>query len=301
MGALDGKVVAITGGAGKLGRASALGLAQEGAKLLINDVDKPSLDRLLAELRAAGGHAVANTDDVFSWQGAGRAIDACVAAYGRIDGLLNCAHRYKHGALWEMDQDAIDVTSQAHVNGHFATAHHAARHMIKQRSGSILTVTSVALHGIPGRSTYAAVKGAVVSATWSWALELAEFGVRVNAVSPVFQLRPSHNKPTMHVRWRYTFDAKDTSPPVFDMPTAESNVPIVTYLLSDESRWVTGQVIFLAGDTLALMQQPQYRFAFQPQGWSFNDLKLHFRETIGADLAQPGLGHPVYRWYNGVG
>ena len=85
------------------------------------------------------------------------------------------------------------------------------------------------------------------------------------------------------------------------MPTAESNVPIVTYLLSDESTWVSGQVIFLAGDTLALMQQPQYRFAFQPQGWTFDDLKVRFRDTVGAELSPPGLGPPVYQWYNGVG
>ena len=103
------------------------------------------------------------------------------------------------------------------------------------------------------------------------------------------------------MNWRYTFDAKDTSPPTQDMPTAESNVPIVTYLLSDESTWVSGQVIFLAGDTLALMQQPQYRFAFQPQGWTFDDLKVRFRDTVGAELSPPGLGPPVYQWYNGVG
>jgi 3-oxoacyl-[acyl-carrier protein] reductase len=301
MGALDGKVIALTGGAGKLGSACAIGLAKEGAKLLINDINPTALKAALAAVEAAGGRAIGNGDDVLSWSGAGRAIDACVEAFGRIDGLVNCAHRYRHGAIWEMDEEAIDITSSAHVKGHFATAHHAARHMRKRRSGSILTLTSVALHGIPGRSPYAAVKGAIVSATWSWALELAEYGVRVNSVSPVFQLRPGANKPTMHVRWRYAFDAKDTSPPGFDMPTAETNVPIVVYLLSDESRWVSGQVIFLSGDTLAVMQQPQYRFAFQPQGWSFVDLKLRFRDTVGAELSPPGLGAPAYQWYNGVG
>ncbi len=195
--------------------------------------------------------------------------------------------------------DWLDLTLTVHLKGHFACSHHAARRMVQQRSGSIVTVTSRALHGHPGSSPYAAVKAGILGATWSWALELADYGVRVNCVSPA-AVRPGEFETTQHVTW-YTDFRLDKGGHYNPQPTADTVAPLVVYLASDLSRRVSGQVIFLSGDTLALMDQPQYRFAFRPQGWSARDVAEALGTTLRPFLAPPGQGEPAYRWRDGVG
>lgn len=299
MGILEGKAVVITGGAGVLGSAYATAMAAEGASILVNDTDAAAVERLVTDLRASGAEAAGNTDSVTDWSSAGRIIDSCVDTFGRIDCLVNNAHQFRRAPIWEMTPEALDLTLTVHLRGHFACTHHAAKRMRQQRSGSIVTVTSRALHGMPGSSPYATVKAGILGATWSWAQELADFGVRVNCVSPAALKNPKF-KPTTHMTW-YTEYTLEEAGQKHDSPTAETVAPLVVYLASDESNWITGQVIFLAGDTLALMDQPQYRFAYKPNGWALDDLRANFRNTIGACLAQPGQGRPVYRWYDGVG
>lgn len=299
MGILEGKAAVITGAAGRLGGAYAVALAKEGARLVVNDIDAQGLERVVAGVRAAGGQAIANTDSVTSFKSAGRIIDACLDHFGRIDCLVNNAHQFRRSPIWEMPEEALDLTLTVHLKGHFACSHHAARRMVQQRSGSIVTVTSRALHGHPGSSPYAAVKAGILGATWSWALELADYGVRVNCVSPA-AVRPGEFETTQHVTW-YTDFRLDKGGHYNPQPTADTVAPLVVYLASDLSRRVSGQVIFLSGDTLALMDQPQYRFAFRPQGWSARDVAEALGTTLRPFLAPPGQGEPAYRWRDGVG
>ena len=161
-----------------------------------------------------------------------------------------------------------------------------------------LTLGSRALNGLPGGSSYAAAKGAIMSATFSWALELADAGVRVNCLNPAAMLVPG--EPARHMKWHWEFDPES---PGWDepVPAAATVAPLVVYLMSDETDWVTGQVIFLSGDTLALLRHPrEERFAFRPEGWTLEDLRAHFRETVGAELEMPGMAPNHYRWYGGV-
>ncbi len=299
MGVLDNKAVVITGGGGVLGRAYAKAMAKEGARIVVNDVKPEAAERVVAEIKAAGGVAVANSDSVTSWEGASHIIQSCMDAFGRIDCLVNNAHQFERAPIWEMTERAIDVTMTVHLKGHFACSHHASKRMMKQRSGSIITVTSRALNGIPGSSPYAAVKAGILGATFSWALELADYGVRVNCISPSGLQDPT-KAPARHMPWILEFSLKQQGQ-YFPVPAAETVAPLVVYLASDDSNWVTGQVIFLSGDTLALLAHPrEHKFAFKPDGWSLGDLKLYFRETIGATLEMPGCGVPTYRWYDGV-
>jgi len=300
MGVLDGKVAVVTGGAGLLGTEYSRLLAKYGAKVLINDTNPDAADKLVKEITKAGGTASAFIGGVESWEKAGRIIDACVQKYGRIDCLVNSAHKTAAKPIWELSEEELDVSLNIHLKGHFACAHHASKHMVKQKSGSIVTVSSRALTGHPGLSPYAAVKGGIVSATFSWALELAAHGVRVNCINPA-AVRPKEGEPEVkHMQWHWDFrlDRMSWYAPV---PGPKSVAPLIVYLVSDASKWVTGQVIFLSGDTLAIMRHPkEEKFAFMPNGWSFEDIERYFKETIGATLEKPGMGAGQYAWYEGV-
>ena len=315
MGVLDGKATVVIGAAGPLSSSFARALAHEGARVLVNDINSQEAERVVAEIKAAGGEAVANTDSVSDWESTERIVEACYDSFGRIDCLVNGAQQFRRVPIWEMTEEALDLTSAVHLKGHFAVTHHAAKRMIKQRSGSIITITSRAFQGHPGMSPYAAVKAGIVGATWTWALELAEYGVRVNCLCPrALDSRedPNLTKDTMRIEWRREPTMAGSSQPGImeeaskqqansGAPRGKTVAPLVVYLASDESRWISGQVIFLSGDTLALMHQPEWRFSFKPEGWSFQDLREHFPHTVGAELSQPGTGDARYKWYDGVG
>lgn len=298
MGVLDGKAIAVTGGGGVLGSAISQALARAGADVLVNDLRAEQAEAVCARIEAAGGRARPESSRVDDWQGGERITGACLEHFGRLDGLILAAHRTLVAPLWSLSERDLDRTLAVHVKGHFACAHFAAKVMREQGHGSILTVASRALNGLPGGSPYAAAKGAILSATFSWALELADSGVRVNCLNPAAMLGPG--EPARHMQWHWEFDVDNPgwSGPV---PAAESVAPLAVYLMCDETDWVTGQVLFLSGDTLALLRHPrEERFAFRPEGWSLEDLRTHFRETVGDALEMPGMGPNRYRWYDGV-
>ena len=297
MGILDGKAAVVTGGAGLLGSEFAKALAKEGARVLLNDVNEQDARRVVSEIEAAGGDATVNFDPVDSWKSAGRIIESCLDTFGRIDCLITSAHRTAGEPIWNLNEADLDLSFGTHVKGHFACVHHASKAMMRQGSGSIITIGSRALNGLPGLSTYASVKGAIMSATFSWALELADYGVRVNCINPAAM---KSNETVRHMRWHWDFtvDKKGWSEPV---PSPDTVAPLAVYLASDSSSWITGQVIFLSGDTLALLRHPrEERFGFKPDGWTVGDLELYFRDTVGASLEMPGMDVPRYRWYGGV-
>ncbi len=300
MGMLDGKAVVITGGGGLLGSEFAKAMAKEGAKVLVNDIVAENAKAVVEAITKAGGQAYANTEPVAGWESAGRIIDDCLQRFGKIDALVTCAHKTTGKPIWELQEADLDLTLNIHVKGLFACAHHAAKHMKKQKSGSIITMSSRALNGHPAISTYAAAKGAIISGTMSWALELADHGVRVNCILPAaIRPKPGQQLPT-HMKWFWEFTVENHSwyEPV---PAAHTVAPLAVYLASDASNWVTGQIIFLSGDTLALMRHPrEERFGFMPNGWSVGDIEKYFKATVGATLEMPGMGVPRYKWYEGV-
>ena len=298
MGTLDGKAAIVTGGGGLLGAEFSRALAREGARVLVNDVDAERAEAVVQKIQASGGEAVVDVRSVDSWDGAGEMVAHGLDVFGRVDTLVTCAHQTRFGAIWKLREKDYDATLDVHLKGHFACVHHASRAMVEQGSGSIVTVCSRALNGLPGVSTYAAAKGGILSATFSWALELADHGIRVNAINPAAQ--GDEETATRHMRWHWDFsiDKVGWTEPV---PTAASVAPLVVYLACDDADWITGQVLFLSGDTLALLRHPrEERFGFKPDGWSREDLQRYFKDTDGASLEMPGMDVPRYPWYDGV-
>jgi NAD(P)-dependent dehydrogenase (short-subunit alcohol dehydrogenase family) len=298
---LETKTALVTGGGGLLGAAFCRQLAAEGAHVLVNDIDGDRAAAVAAEITAAGGTASAFQGSVDSWERAGRAVETCVERYDRIDCLVNSAHTTSSVPLAELDEAQFRKTLDTHVTGHFACTHHATRHMIEQGGGSVINLISRAMQGLAGLSAYGAAKGAILSATYSWALELEPAGIRVNAISPAARRRESDEPISHRMPWR-----REPGQSVDEMraqtPTPESVAPLVVYLASDASNWISGQAIFLAGDSLALIRRPmEERFAFMPEGWSVDDLEQHFRHCFGTAMEQPSMGASKYRWHDGVG
>ena len=171
-------------------RAFALACAAEGAKVVVNDVDVEEAAAVVAEIVGLGGEALVSGHSVADWDAADDLVDSCVQAYGRIDGLVNNAVTYPYfGEPWAEEVDTIRHAIEVNVMGAMFCGVHALRRMQEQRRGSVVNLTSRAMLGIPGAGTYSAAKGALASMTYSWALDMAQHGVRVNALAPAAMTR----------------------------------------------------------------------------------------------------------------
>jgi len=171
-------------------------------------------------------------------------VDTCVERYGRIDCLVNSAHVTVAKPLTELTEADFRATWDSHVIGHFACTRRAAIHMT-ERGGSIVNLVSRAMAGLKGYSAYSAAKGAILSATFSWALELAPHGIRVNAISPAARHREPGEPVNLRMPWRRQ-PGQSVDEMRAETPPPESVAPLVVYLASDASDWVSGQIIFLA-------------------------------------------------------
>lgn len=241
MSLLDGRAVVITGAGRGLGRAFAQHAAGAGAAVVVNDVDAEPAEETVAAIEGDGGTAVVSVGSVADPGYARSLISLCGKRFGKLDGLVNNAAIGYHAPPWE-DDDAERTRALVETNvlgPHFCgTA--AAKVMCGQGSGVIVNVTSGSMIGQRGAAAYSASKGAVASMTYSWAADLARFGVRVNAVSPI--------------AWTRLMAADPKGNPDADPP--ERVAPLVTYLLSDLSAHVTGQVLRLADGHLHAIRQP---------------------------------------------
>jgi NAD(P)-dependent dehydrogenase (short-subunit alcohol dehydrogenase family) len=231
--------VIVTGAGGGLGRAYALDAAAHGAAVVVNDVVADAAAEVAEAICDSGGRAVADSNSVASWAGAEAIVGACVDSFGRLDGLVNNAGVLAIEAPWEMTEDARMLV-EVNILGSLYVGRHAMRVMLETGSGSIVNATSSAQLGIAGMAVYGATKGAIASMTYSWALDLKDRGIRVNAYSPVASTAMSDRGG------------------VTGLPTPEDNAPVVTFLLGDLAKDVTGQVIQRRGDALVIVDHPRF-------------------------------------------
>ncbi|MFI6287438.1 citryl-CoA lyase [Streptomyces sp. NPDC051018] len=239
MGSLDGRVAVVTGAGRGLGREHALLLAAEGAKVVVNDpgvagdgrnTDESPAHQVVAEIRAAGGEAVADTGPADDFAAAKNMIDLAVATFGDLHILVNNAGILRDATICKMTEDDWDAVVSVHMKGHFAPLHHAANHWrARTRAGhtvraSVINTSSTSgLRGNPGQFNYAAAKAGIAAMTLVAARELERYGVRVNAIAPVARTRMTLSTPGLG-------DKITHSGPGFD-PFDPANVsPVVAYL-----------------------------------------------------------------------
>lgn len=271
---LDGKSVIVTGGGRGLGRAYALDAAAAGAAVVVNDLDGEAADSVVAEICDGGGRAVADAHSVAEPSGAQALIEHCVATFGSIDGLVNNAGVLTEAPAWETTDDQALRMVTVNVLGTIYCGHAAIRRMrAVGRPASIVNVTSGTHLGQPGLAVYGATKGAVASLTYGWALDLADTPVRVNAVSPL-AITPMK------------------LPPYDGHARPEDVAPAVTYLLSDASSRLTGQLVRRARDQLGLIRHPAVGPMLSGE-WTADAIAQAFDSALAEDLEPVGFASHV--------
>ncbi|MEB2283835.1 MAG: short-chain dehydrogenase [Polyangiaceae bacterium UTPRO1] len=254
----DGRVVIVTGAGRGIGRAHALAFAAAGAKVVVNDIGT-ALDgrgeattgpaaEVAAAIRAAGGEAIANGNDVADWAGAERMVAAALDAFGRLDVVVNNAGFVRDRMFVSTSEEEWDAVVRVHLKGHFCVARHAAAHWRdRAKAGEKLdariinTSSGAGLQGSIGQAAYSAAKAGIAALTLVQAAELRRYGVTANAIAPAARTRMTE-----------TVFAEMMAKPAsgFDAMAPENVAPLVVWLGSTESHDVTGQVFEIAGGKL---------------------------------------------------
>ena len=262
MGLLDGKVAIVTGGGRGVGRGEAVQLAAAGAKVVVNDLggsqtgdgaDKTPAEEVVAVIKARGGEAVANYDDVADFAGSKNLVDQAIEAFGRLDIVVNNAGIMRDKMLTSMSEDDYDAVVRVHQKGTFCVSKHAASYWREQskagsqpRASIINTVSSAGLQGNIGQTNYGAAKAAIAAMTIIHSLELAQYGVRVNAIAPGGLTRlvgtlPGQEAPSKHPEEYEGFERMNPG----------NSAPMVVWLASDAAQHVTGQVFRAVGNDIS--------------------------------------------------
>ncbi len=277
---LDGKVVAITGAGGGLGRAYALHIAGLGARLVINDLGgardgsgegQAMADKVVDEVKELGGEAVASYASVVTMEGGASVVQTAVDAFGRLDVLVNNAGILRDKSLIKMTEEMWDAVMAVHLKGTFSCSLAAVRQMKDQRvAGSIINTTSYAgLKGNFGQTNYAAAKAGVYAMTLVNAMELSRFDIRVNAIAPLAKTRMTEDIAL-----------------VPDSMTAEHVAPMVAYLASDLSSSVTGRIFGVHGGHMF-----EYRMettdGLERESWTVEQVAEQLPRIAGAAAPAP--------------
>jgi NAD(P)-dependent dehydrogenase (short-subunit alcohol dehydrogenase family) len=261
MGMLDGKVAIVTGAGRGIGREEAILLASEGAKVIVNDVgaardgagaDVHPAQQTVDDIKAAGGEAALNSDDVSSWSGAENLIKQAVDTWGQLDILVNNAGILRDKMSFNMDESDWDDVIRVHLKGHFATSHFAAVHW-RNRSkagedvtGRIVNTASEAgLFGNAGQANYGAAKAGIAAMTIILGRELERYGVTCNAISPRARTRMTED---------LFGDMAKAEEGKFDAFGPENVAPLVVFLASPEAADINGQNFVVYGGSVWVME-----------------------------------------------
>jgi len=288
MNLLEGKAAIVTGGGRGIGRGHCLQLAAAGAKVIVNDIDAEVADQVVAEIRAAGGIAESGAIGIGRREGAEALVARCIERFGSIDILVNNAGNLRDRTFLRMTDEEFDAVWTVHVKGSFWCGQAAALAMRDSgRGGAIVNTTSGAHFGSFGQTNYAAAKGAIASMTYTWALELARHGIRVNAIGPTGTTRMSDSF------------AGGSAPLPYVDPAL--NGALVVFLCSDLAAGVSGQVFGSGGERVSHMVQPHYgKTLIREGGWTIEALAEQFTRQLAGEFGALGMLGQPYPFHGGV-
>jgi NAD(P)-dependent dehydrogenase (short-subunit alcohol dehydrogenase family) len=289
LGALEGRIMIITGAGRGLGREHALLCAAEGAKVVVNDLGS-SLDgsgrdvmpaqQVADEIKAGGGEAVANTDDVSDWEGARRLVDQAIATFGDLHVLVNNAGILRDRMLVNMTEQEWDDVVKVHLKGHFCPTRWAAAHWRERAKAGdhvnaaiVNTSSGSGLHGNAGQANYAAAKAGIAAMSVVAARELGRYGVRVNAIAPLARTRLMATVAGMGERIEQPDEVGE-----FDAWGPGNVSPLVAYLATADCPF-TGQVFGAYGGKVGLYEGwTVTKRAEKDQRWEIGELRAAMKD-----------------------
>lgn len=264
MGALDGRVAIITGAGRGIGREHALLFAAEGAKVVVNDLgaaldgatgEATPAEEVVAEIAAMGGEAIANHDNVATWDGGERLVKSAIETFGDLHVLVNNAGILRDRVLVNLSEDDWDAVMNVHLKGHFVPTRHAAAYWRERakagesvRASVINTSSTSGLLGNVGQSNYGAAKAGIAAFSVIIAEELGRYGVRVNAIAPNARTRMTESTPGLA-----DYVAKPGDAATFDAWDPANISPLVAALAMADCT-ITGEVFYVLGGTVRRFQ-----------------------------------------------
>ncbi len=255
MGWLDGKVAIVTGAGGGIGREHALALAKEGASVLVNDLGgsrdgtgkgQNMADAVVEEIRAAGGEAAANYDDVSTVEGGKNILQGAIDAFERVDILVNNAGILRDKSFANTTEDMWDIVVKVHLKGTYCVTHAVYNHMKQAATGGVIINTSSTsgLNGNFGQCNYGAAKAGIAGFSRCLAIEGVKYGIRVHILAPVALTRLTDDLPG--------FDQANEAMKAKMDPAQVS--PLIVYLASDQAKDITGKTFYVGGGRIAEMK-----------------------------------------------
>jgi len=297
---LDGKVIIVTGAGRGIGRAIAMLAASEGAKVVVNDPgvaadgsgkDAAPAEQVVAEIRKAGGTAVANFDSVAEALAAANIVKTATDTYGRLDGVVNNAGILRDAIFHRMSVDAFEQVIKVHLMGSFYVSHAAARLFKEQESGSFVHFTSTSgLIGNFGQANYAAAKLGIVGLSKSIALDMSRFHVRSNCISPFAWSRLIGTIPTETPEEKARVERMQQMGP-------EKIAALAVYLLGDAAKDVTGQIFAVRMNEIFLMGQSRpIRSVHRGEGWTPQSIAEHGMPALKPSFYKLDRSSDIFSW-----
>lgn len=297
---MQDKVVVVTGAGGGIGRDIALAMAAAGAKVVVNDIgtsttgegtDTGPAQKVVDEIKTAGGQAVANTDSVSEANSAGAIVQCAMDTFGRIDGIVNNAGILRDRFFHKMSLDEWDAVLKVHLYGSYYMSRAAANHFKEQESGALVHMTSTSgLIGNLGQANYSAAKLGLTALSKSIALDMAKFNVRSNCIAPFAWSRMIGSIPT---------DTPEQQARVAKIQQMTPNkiAPLAVYLLSDAAKDVNAQVFAVRNNEIFLMSQPRpLRSVHRSEGWTPEFIAEHGMPALKASFVPMDRSADVFSW-----
>ncbi|SFB89850.1 hypothetical protein SAMN05216344_10537 [Polaromonas sp. OV174] len=297
---MQNKVIVVTGAGNGIGRAIALLLGANGAKVVVNDLgsngsgegsDVSPAQKVVKEIRAAGGSAVANTDSVSKPESAQAIIDTAIREFGRIDGVINNAGILRDRIFHKMSIDEWQTVIDVHLNGAYYVSRAAATYFKEQESGTFVHMTSTSgLVGNFGQANYAAAKLGVAALSKSIALDMARYNVRSNCIAPFAWSRLIGTIPADNDAQRKRLERMQAMKP-------EQVAPVAAFLCSDAAADVNGQVLAVRANEIIVMSQPRpVASVHRAEGWTLETLAEHAVPAIKRAFTPLERSPDVFCW-----